>query len=490
MAKRVVDTNQDMVNVLLILLKFIVLFIIGLQGIRTQLGMPTDKSTGVVNTTPETQSSVNPSFPISFYPVIYTPGHDFRDIDYDLHVEAWQCQTQCEISDWDRKTKNGQNWSPENEAGDWRRIDTESESIDHSGLGHNGAVPIKRYNFDLIGPGGSTDPLRGTYYFIYKVEFEVFGESQVHWKRSNRGHSLTMHYTSDEAGPWEMPPLKIVRGRWGDLHPRLEGFQLDSAAQSFAIDSSANRFRLRSDPGTEPVLRFRVTTTVAAKPDEKRFTVENGPAQEVTIDNRTVLWSYDASRRTYIEGRFSELKPSDKVFFRLRSKEGQNADSALAAEVRYGEEVPGSMPVVILENQPPRSVYRGQAGAFDRDMLWHFPYDTFTMGNRWWFDLSRWIVDPDGEDGILLGSGSFRPGSSWPAGFRIEPDPTSPSAQLVFDPDQLLQAVRGDTSRELDFTIQATDGETGWVEFRVTIRVLQAQTLSSDARRIRRVLGQ
>ena len=508
MKKRISNPHQDFANLLLIVLKFLLVIIIGLQGLLRQLGLEPDQITGIVNATPSEQLSEG-EFQLSFYALYYAPGADFEVVNYRLEVTPWKCWQVCAIGseDWDAlkaselESGNGESHLPVS----WVKLETrhltkhgkpdpslsqteqptppegdgeqsgllgtsqdQASSNDSTLQESPGKRPSEIFNqvFQLKASDEERDPSQGTYQVVYRVTFveeDNSGKRTSHWVRDSGGQGFRVIYSPGEE-EWRLAPIQIVRGRWAELPQELRAFQVATA-------DSDTRLEIRNSNGT-PLLqvknyrgltinsfeeRLRITTRVGSKSVLEDYFEIAAANQRVGVSDAK-LQRFDPVSGNYVRGEFKDLSAGDAVYFELA--DGDGTDASL---VRYGSEVMAKVPVVIEENLPPRSVYRGRGGDTDTRVALYFPLNAEysivnnSAGNTWYFNLNKFIIDPDGlrqgAPSLHIPFRNIVPRGNWLTRYDLVRDNSTGDTFLMVDPSNLAFPPSGELSENLGLSI-------------------------------------
>lgn len=455
---RISSQHEDFANLLLIVLKFFLLIIIGLNRMLGDLGLDPSENTGVVNATPLVQSSGDGTFQLSYYPVVYVAGFEYRN-----SAEIWICRDCEDIQDWE-----GFSPSPEG----WHQV--------RSGppRGANGSR-LRTYSVSLKDVQGLGQLYAGTYTAIYKVVFEeasnsssrlgqwLRGGTPEHWVKGN----FRIEYQPDVEGPWMLPPVQIVRGRSEAPPALLRNFEIQSDDARLKVQGQTAQRLSASTSESSFNANLQVLTAIVEKGEN--YFVARGSAERIFVDEETGFLKGSIQGNRYIKGSFTDLSgPSpgsdsgDRVYYALKPPTSEGSKANVASEVRYGSRLPATLPVVVQRNLPPRSIYRA-AGGSDREVYLNFPSDVYFEASRQtlYFNLSRHIIDPDGVDSggspqVKVSFRDYRQGMPWNSNYSLQEDPGTRNTWLVIsDPlvvrsgDQLSITVSDEANRGIRISL-------------------------------------
>lgn len=464
---------EDFSNLLLMLLKFLLIVAIGLQGLRgivTQLGLNPEAKTGIVNATPLSQAAIDGNFRLSFYPVIYSARVDSSEVK----VAARLCSENCAV-DWDSLPEGlpqGQQWR-DMPAGSFtfnRRDETPEEAA------RTLAERLHAETYSLLGQ------IPGTYSVVYQVSFNFNNESETH----RVPQVFTVNSQTQQEGEWRLDPIRIVKGQSSPLPDTLAGFQLaaDTGSQLQVRGDQLSLVRRNfrgNDFFVEPLY---VQNQVGQVDTQNNFFIVGGRTIQA---GQARFLRYDESSNGFLRAEFRQMNEGNRVYYEAATPDDSGRTEATL--VRFAaDRLPVQVPVVAQNNLPPRGIYRGSGGRSDTSVLLYFPQHSFNfLGGRelWYFDLSQHIIDPDGVRGgqpsVQVYFRNYGKRGQWPSDFDLIPDPATGGALLTFDPNTLRRYLNARNQMRVGLLV-SDDGWRGAVAINITIEAAYRESMDEYKR--------
>ncbi len=428
--------GEDLANILLVLLKFLLVITVGLiDVVKNQLGLDAGFSYKVVNATPTTQVSSNGEFKVSLFPLMLKPHwkSDLVNTQIQVLIRSKGEDSNCSETFSSNITSNEEWIDPEEQKP--TDADEESPRSDENGKAETGKRSSFRSETFML-PKIQRSSTK-EYCFKYRVVFDNGGD-----RSSVRvPGSFEVEYEPPRSDlHWELSHMTVVQGRWVSRPDELRGVPLRKQTGGVELEGQEIRFVRVSDTLTPRLFDFEIDERIA-EIGHNDFTLRlTGSEKLVQLPEDVIYLRSENDSESFDEVGFSDLKKGDAVWI----EPGRKA-TVRAAPGR----LVARLPVTVRRNLPPRSIYKelGREKADRVELL--FPKDVFHDSDGWfeneggltarYFLLHRYIIDPDGVDNngmphIEIPFKKFSwPDGKKPTGFRLASGPEGSSAVLIVE---------------------------------------------------------